>query len=533
MPEKYTPSDNRLLIPRLGTYINDAQEFIDRTESVFRTGSVRHVADAILILASQSVVFTTEEIMSFFHGSKKTVDYAISMLKKGRYPFIETKYFASKQGQSKKYFNLTAAGLREAERILNGHYYNIRAKGASPSKAVHTYGTGMNIYQAFFAGFPFRTKREVSPKGQKFNELNGLFTDVVIYAYPEEVGKAAKIFVEEDTGSESRNILIEKLRKYDSSGCVDGKNDVVLFSFFVPSKGGHLYKNRGSNGLDALIFNEGDLIRLSEDVRSSGFDDAFSYYDSLPEKPQVVEDFLISVDGAKKADGGLVRGSISVTGDFIDSYLSTRKSFQNPYVTSGINGIHQKFSNDNLRMFAENFALLSGSGEHFLRLILFGCQIFCCATPLSCDAMRFALFNKDSNLQQIVKTTLGYGAELTYDGGLYRFKKEERLSPVLRNVFMRDGLPVSAFEMSCFDAGSWYRIWYAIKGDYELSFPIVCMFYDLKQAEQFFRYLGRYDYASGKIKIAGVLYRELGRNKRLFYPCYNKDTDSYEFFVLE
>ncbi len=531
MPKKYIPSEDRFLIPRLGKYIRNAQEFIERTKSVFRTGGVRDVGDAVLILASQSVVFTTEEIMSIFRGNRMTIDYSVRTLKQGKHPFLKVASFTAKQGQSFKYYYITAAGLKEAFKVLNGHYYNNNVNGTSPSKAVHTYGTGMNIYQAFFAGFPFRTKREAAPKGQKYTDTNGLFTDVIIYAYPEEFGKTTKIFVEEDTGGEARSILMEKLRKYDSSGYMDNKNDAILFSFLKPKISTRPYKRKGKNGLDTLIFNEDDLREIAEGMKSSGHDDAFSYYDSIFEKSWLIEDFLVSVDGARRTARGLERGTRSVTGDFIESYLYTRKFYQNPYIATGINVSHYDLSNDNLRMFAENFALLSGKGEYFLRSILSGFQVFCCATPLSCDAMRFILLGKDIDLQQAVGAALGYGRDLTYDGRRYRFKKEDRLSPVLRNVFKRDNAPVFAFELTCFDAGSWYRLWYAVKRDYELSFPVVCAFYDLKQAEQFFRYLGRYDYDAGKIKIFGILYWELLHKGNLFYPSYNKFTDTYDFYI--
>lgn len=544
MAQRYVPGSDILLLPRLGHYMNDAFEVMSHAEDSFRSNGIRQLSDVMLILAAQSTVFSTDEIMWFFHGNLRTAEYAIRSLmgdKKKKLPaLLQRGSFGFKQGQARNYYYLTGAGLNRASKLLNGHYFNDRARGIARTKIVHTYGTGANIYQAFFAGFPFRTKREAPPKGQKYSDSDKLYTDVLIYACPEEPAKTVKFYVEEDTGSETRSVLIDKLRKYSHAGCMT-KKDVLLFSFFVPRIGSYPYRESKDKGLGAAIFSQKDLSLLLSGMEKTGCDDAFEFYtDIASEKSSLVEDFLLSVHAAEREGRELKRGPMAVTENFIEAYLMASKSYQNPYVISGINRVHQTMADENLRLFAESFALLSKSGEPFLRDILTGAQVYCVATTLSCDAMRFAMLLQDDKLKQIVSDTLGKG--FSYQEDMISVGSGRR-AEVLRNIFRNtsDGASAdkdagewlgqqAAFEPLCFDAGAWYRLWSIIRKGNPLPCPVICMFDDLSQAEDFFRYLGYYTYKKEQ-PLLGLLYRDLGRSGRLFYPVY--DGNGYEFFCCE
>ena len=519
MAERYVENPSLLLVPRLGYYSSDAQELIQKTRGTFRTSGICSVSDVLLILASQSVVFTTEEAMSFFRGSRRTIEDSIAVLKGGLRKngavYIEKGSFGFRQGQSRDFYYLTDKGLAQASVLLNGHYFNARAAGFSESKAVHTYGTGINVYQAFLAGFPFRTRREAPPKAQKYTDDDKLYTDVVIYAYPSETDRTSRIFVEEDTGSEKRDILIDKLRKYASYDLMTEKRDCILFSFIVPRACSYTYRGTKMRGLDAVVFNEKELTPLLLGMEKSETGDAYQFYTEVAtEHSRMVEDFLLSVHAAGKEGGRLTRGAVTVSADFIRAYLLSSKSFQNPYVMNGINRIYQTASDENLRLFAESFAILSENNEAFLRAVAGGFQVYCAATTLSCDAMRFSLLSVDTELQGIISRTFGDG--FSYERMLFPVSPNRRSPIMLRNLFSDGNGKKFCFEPACFDAGAWYRLWLVLKSGLHLTCPLILMFYDLSEADSFFSFTVVKDGSAEG--VYGILYRDLVKRGRLFYP---------------
>ena len=518
MAERYTESPFPLLIPSLGKTCPDTPSAIERTAHTFRTNGIRHMSDVILILAAQSVIFTTEEVMSFFHGNMRSAEYAISTLKDGTessVPLLQSGSFGFKQGQARNYYTVTDEGLEMASERLNGHFFNERATGTSASKTIHTYGTGMNVFQAFLTGFPFRTKREAPPKGQKYTDADKLFTDVVLYFFPEEPKKMARIFVEEDTGSEARDILVDKLRKYALSDCMAEKMDCVLFSFFCPRVGSHPYREVERKGLKGVVYSEKELRPLLSGMNGAGSPDAFDFYIGSGLKSPVLDDFLLSLNAAGQRNGELVKGPHAVTPAFLEAYIAAGKSLQNPYVISGINSVHVDMAHENLKMFAEAFSLPQNRGEPFLRAIRTGFQVYCVATPLACDAMRFAVLQNDTELQQIIGRTLGKG--FSYAERLAPAVDGQRGKAMLRNIFVGTGGKKIAFEPACFDAGTWYRLWTVTRSDGVLSCPVICLFDTMEQARRFYTYLGERSY-DGENKIYGLLYRDLGKPGRVFCP---------------
>lgn len=543
--EKY----NRLGISDIDmTILQDKPEFSDAKEAVSYAENVFGVyigkmEDLIVLFASMCVYISAEELSFALCLSKqRSSAYLIALCKKkGKVnPVLKVVSTDSTQGHSRKFFQVTSDGHKKAMQIFNGLSLSKYKSKRSLISLVHTYGAGMNAFHVFMANIPFRWEREVTPNiGSKYYKgvSNLLQIDAICHLWYNDKRKSRKIYFEEDTGSETRKILIQKLEKYVQYGYMQDINDIIFFSFF---------KSGVSNSYSSV--SEAEYLHNLENAMSEyAVPDVYSLY--IQHKSTLgdnlilfIQNFLLQTGCAVIKSGTLVQTEKICDTQFVHDYIRTLSSHVNPWKLRELNARHSELCAATLRAFVlefiESFSLYPAYTVRMLK----GYRIYCYPTTLCADAIRYSCLFQNTDLQNIIISSLhGLFGDVTYEGELHNVSiSEERVTIdkiCLRDhfSFTREGFSGDlCVEFPCFDAAAWIRLFYFSRHKTSKPLSVVCVFDSRQQAILFYRMISySTEHLSVQYKkngIYGILRGDLGKSSKIFSAVKDFETDDYDLF---
>lgn len=520
---------------------SDAKEAVSYAENVFGL-YIGKMEDLIVLFASLCVYISAEELSFALCLSKQRSSAYLTALskKKGKVnPVLKVVSTDSTQGHSRKFFQVTSYGHKKAMQIFNGLSLAKYKSKRSLISLVHTYGAGMNAFHVFMANIPFRWEREVTPNiGSKYYKgvSNLLQIDAICHLWYNDRKKSRKIYFEEDTGSETRKILIQKLEKYVQYGYMQDVNDIIFFSFL---------KSGVSNSYSSVGESE-YLHKLADALSEYNAPDVYSLY--MQNKSTLgdnlllfIQNFLLQTGCAYIKDGALIKTGKTCDTQFVHDYIRTLSSHVNPWKLRELNERHNELCVSTLRAFViefiESFALYPAYTVRMLK----GYRIYCCPTQLCADAVRYSCLSLDASLQEKVISSLsGLFGDVSYKKDLYGIVIDEKLTVDKINLrdnftFERDGFNGNiCVEFPCYDAGAWIRLWYFIRHKKKDPVSVLCVFNTRQQAVSFFSVLAySMEHLSVQYKgseVYGILRGDLGRDGKIFSAVKDYESDDYELF---
>ena len=542
--EKY----DRLGVPDLDMDIlqykpefSDAKEAVAFARNVFGV-YIDKMEDLVILFASMCVYISAEELSFALGLSKQRSSAYLTALckKKGKInPVLKEVSMDEVQGQTRKFFGVTSDGHKKAMQIFNGLSLSKYKSKRSLIALIHTYGAGMNAFHVFMSGIPFRWEREVTPNiGSKYYKgvSNLLQIDAICHLWYRDKKLIRRIYFEEDTGTETRKILVQKLEKYVQYGYMQDINDIIFFSFFksgVSLSYSSVSEMEYLHKLEKLLdeYNASDALILYNQHKST-LGDRFIFF---------LQNFLLQTGCAVMKNGELLGTDIVCDSLFVHDYIRTSSAHVNPWKLRELNERHNELCASTLRAFViefiESFALYPAYTVRMLK----GYRIYCCPTQLCADAVRYSCLSLDASLQEKVISSLsGLFGDVSYKKDLYGVVMDEKLTVDKINLrdnftFERDGFNGNiCVEFPCYDAGAWIRLWYFIRHKKKDPVSVLCVFNTRQQAVSFFSMLAySMEHLSVQYKgseVYGILRGDLGRDGKIFSAVKDYESDDYELF---
>lgn len=179
--------------------------------------------NSILFFAYMCQYITYEELSIFLgaYFSGAAVRAGVSTLIKKKLVRKET--FSEPEGQSRNAFCLTKHGINTILPLLPYSLpHNVRPRRSGRIVPLHDYYCGVNMMHLFVSPLSYLWKKE-----EVF--ANKLRPDIVLSMRTKEVPR--HIYIEQDMGTEDKEILLEKLNQYDALGLTT--DSMVIYSMSI------------------------------------------------------------------------------------------------------------------------------------------------------------------------------------------------------------------------------------------------------------------------------------------------------------
>ena len=540
---------NRLGVPESDMNILQLKPEFDNVREVLAAARevfgihIDKMEDLIVLFASMCVYISAEELSFALSLSKqRSSAYLTSLCKKNGKAGAVLKEVSADvtQGSTRKFFQITPDGHRHAMQLFNGLSLSKYKAKRSLIALVHTYGAGMNAFHVFMSMIPFRWEREVTPNfGSKYyrGASNLLQIDAICYLWYSDKALGRRIYFEEDTGTETRKILIQKLEKYVQYGYMQDVNDIVFFSFF----------KSGVSLAYAQVAEMEYLRKLESAMSEYGVSDAVTLYDqhrsTLSEKlTSFLQNFLLYTGCAKMRSGELVRTDLVCDPQFVHDYIKAANSHTNPWKLREINERHESLCAATLKAFMIDFIESFSLYPAYIIRMLKGYRVYLCPTQLCTDAVRYSCLFNDAYLKnKVISSLYGLFGDVNYSSELCNIVFDEPKLTIdkinLRDCFsfIRDGYTGKlCLEFPCYDAGAWIRLWYFSRHKKKEPVSVLCVFNDRQQALSFFETVSySTDHLSVQYKdsgIYGILRGDLGHSSKIFSAVRDYETGEYDLF---
>ena len=457
---------------------------------------VKNAADLLLVLNAYTLFMSHEELRALLPSlsyNNRINKLAIPQLKKAGY--IDRISLKSPVGTSKCLFEITKQGEGAARRIKGGAITVKRPKKFQKDKAQayedklsHPYSAGFNLFQLLLLQEPFEWEREV-PYGSgyefKQNRSDFLQVDARCFLYPKNAKKARCLFIEQDMGTETNRVLMEKLEKYNNYSLMADKDNLIVFSFYqkeasisLDHKGLSVFSNARCRALsDFMEVYNYDLV---DEVLASDYKDK-DYARALKE--------FVEAENAKYGEKEVV------TASFVEDFAQTLALHENPYMLRSFNMEHLALTKRRLYGIAKALMTFAYQPPLFFDRIAEGFVVSAIPTCLLANRLPFAMLSKfDEAKSRVEETVLRYFPKASFTGEVsdpVPVKTGTSVSMIrLRNAFTyptQSGKGYVFVEMPFMDAGSWLRL-KLLTDAYAGRDPVsvICVVEDEEQARQLF-----------------------------------------------
>lgn len=385
------------------------------------------------------------------------------------------------EGRAKILYMCTPEGFRHATSVCGGKLsVNKIQKTKSHEKCNHAYLIGYNMMQMLTLNMPFVWQKEVpfynTQKGSRSYVRGDLQVDAICDFYPDNKVRHKAIYIEQDRGTENRDIVFSKLSNYYSSMLMNPDTSVIVYSFAKSGVStplnsandkGYVFSVKKCNALLSYM----DKNNLSDlcSIEPSLFDSD----DYLVSARPFVTNFMVTVGAAYFTGNGefvIKKGTTVIDTLFVKEFIKGITLRNNPYQSRIFNLEHEKLSWQRLSSLASSIIDNISSAPTYAIPLMRGFSCLFTATTLIADRIPIAMLSEDDTLRdglaQTLRKSFGDVSFISELSSPIILDEHGEYYICMRNAFSYTGPKGTkgtvCVEFPSHDLGAWIRCFYFI-----------------------------------------------------------------------